>query len=183
VNSNSHHNLQRITGYLLTDSAGFTLIELIVVLAILAMTAMLVLPRLPDTREAALKGSARALATSVRYLGDTVTTTRNPHRMRLTPGSGKIEVTVIPFGGTETPSTDTFFNRAILSEGVVVSDVQIPRMGTLNSGEVLLDFGPAGITDIAAIHLRESGGSQMTVMIFPFGGRVKVSDGYQEVGL
>jgi len=165
------------------DSAGFTLIELVVVLAILAMTTLLVWPRLPDTRAAALKGSARALATTVRYVGDQVITTRLPHRLRITPGSGEIRVVTIPPGGTESRPSDTFFNRRILADGVTVVDVQIPRLGTVSTGEVLLDFGPAGLADIATIHLRESGGDQMTVTIFPFGSRVKVQEGYQEVGL
>jgi general secretion pathway protein H len=165
------------------DSAGFTMIEMVVVLAILAMTTLLVWPRLPDSRAAALKGSARALATTVRYIGDQVTTTRLPHRLKITPGSGEIKVVTIPPGGTESKPGDTFFNRRILADGITVVDVQIPRLGTVTTGEILLDFGPAGLADIAAIHLRGADGEQMTVVIFPFGSRVKVQQGYQEVGL
>ncbi len=167
----------------LPDSAGFTLIEMVVVLAILAMTTLLVWPRLPDSRGAALKSSARALATTVRYIGDQVTTTSLPHRLKLSPGSGKIEVVRVPPGESESRSGDTFFNRRMLADGVTVNDVQIPRLGTVSTGEVLLDFGPAGLADIAVIHLRESRGDQMTITVFPFGGRVKVQEGYQEVAL
>jgi len=161
--------------------SGFTLIEMVVVLAILAMTTLLVLPRLPDTSGVSLKTSARTLATTMRYVRDQVAVTRLPHRFRFFPGEGKISVTTLPPGGTEKPSDDPFLGRPILSDGITVSDVQIPRLGKVSSGELMVDIGPAGFGEVTVIHLRESGGKQMTVTAFPFGGQIKAEDGYMEV--
>ena len=162
--------------------SGFTLIEIVVVVTILAMTALLVFPRLPDTREAALKSSARTLATTIRYVRDQALLKRLPHRLRFTAGEGNIAVTTLPPGGTETPSEDAFLRRRILGDDIIVSDITTPRLGKVASGDTFIDFGPAGISETLIIHLREPQGNQMTVIAFPFGGQVKVESGYRELG-
>ena len=162
------------------EQQGFTFIELVVVLAILAMVTALVWPRLPDTRGASLKSSARTLAATMRYLGEQVAVQRQPYRLRFSPGSGEISVTVITPGASETAPNDPFLNRRILAEGVTIADIQTPRLGTVGSGEVRIDIGPAGIPELTSIHLREAAGRQMTVTAYPFGGRITVRDGYLE---
>jgi general secretion pathway protein H len=163
------------------SQGGFTLIEMAVVLVIIAMTMLLVLPRLPDTRSAALKRSAKTLASTMRYVRDQVAVSRLVHRLRFLPGEGKVTITTLPPGGTETGSKDPFLNRQILSDGVTVSDIEVPRLGKVNSGEVIIDIGAAGVAEITLIHLKESGGKQMTVTAFPYGGQVKVEEGYREI--
>ena len=162
---------------------GFTLIELVVVLVILAMVTLLVWPRLPDTRAAALKSSARNMATTIRYLEDQVIATRQPFRLRLSPGTGDVSVTLPQADGTENAPSDPLLSRHPLADGVTIADVQLPRLGTVSTGEVALDFSPAGLTDTVTLHLREAGGGQMTIIAFSYGGRVVVRDGYQEAQL
>jgi general secretion pathway protein H len=161
--------------------AGFTIIEMVVVLVILAMTALLVLPRLPDTSGTRLKTSARTLATTMRYLRDQAAVTRMPHRFRFFPGERKITLTILPPGVAEKSPDDPFLKREILAEGITVVDIQLPSLGKISSGEVTVDLGPAGVAEVTTIHLRESGGKQMTVTAFPFGGQIKVEEGYKEV--
>lgn len=167
----------------LRASHGFTLIELVVVLTLLALVTLLVFPRLPDSQGTALKDSARSLATTLRYLQDQVATTRQLYRLRLTPGTGEIRVTVVSSDGTESDPRDTFFTRPILREGVTIADVQTPRLGTLTSGVVTLDIGPAGLAEVATIHLRGGNSGQMTVVALSYGGRVTVGEGYLEANL
>jgi general secretion pathway protein H len=161
--------------------AGFTIIEMVVVLVILAMTALLVLPRLPDTSATRLKTSARTLATTMRYLRDQSAVTRMPHRFRFFPGEGKIALTILPPGGVEKLSEDPFLRKQLLADGITVVDIQLPSLGKISNGEVTVDLGPAGVAEVTTIHLRESGGKQMTVTAFPFGGQIKVEEGYREV--
>ena len=49
---------------------GFTLIELLVVLFIIALAAGLIMPRLWDRGERALKSEARRIGNTLRYLHD-----------------------------------------------------------------------------------------------------------------
>lgn len=167
----------------LASAHGFTLIELVVVLTLLALVTLLVVPRLPDSQGTTLKSSARTLASTLRYLQDQVATTRQLYRIRLTPGTGEIRVTVVSSGGTESQPSDPFFSGPILREGITIADVQTPRLGTVTSGEVTMDIGPAGLAEVATIHLRGGNGGQMTVVALSYGGRVTVGEGYLEANL
>jgi len=167
----------------LASAHGFTLIELVVVLALLALVTLLVVPRLPDSQTTTLKGSARSLASTLRYLQDQVATTRQLYRLRLAPGTGEIRVTVVSPNGTESAPQDSFFSGPILHEGVTITDVQTPRLGTVSSSEVTMDIGPAGLAEVATIHLRGGNGGQMTVVALSYGGRVTVGEGYLEANL
>jgi hypothetical protein len=152
-----------------------------VVLALLAMAVLMILPRLPDTGEASLRSSARALASTIRYLKDQGAVTRTRHRIRLTAGEGRIAVTSVQPGGAEENPKDPFLARPILAEGIVVSDLQVPRLGKVTRGEAIIDVGAGGTFDVAVIHLRAPEGKQMTVTVLPQGGAVKVEDGYREM--
>ena len=159
---------------------GFTLIEMVVVICILAMTALIVIPLLPSTDAANLKDSARRLSTVIRYLGDRSVTTKTPYRMRLDLSEGT--VTVMKFvDGEETAPEDPFFSRNILDKGVSIEDIEIPRLGKLGEGVINVDFAVAGLGDFVVVHLKGANGGQFTVTAFPYGGRVEVLEGYQEM--
>ncbi len=57
--------------------AGFTLIEIVVVMVIIGMVMMLVLPRLPSSDQENLKISARTLASTIRYMQERAATSRS----------------------------------------------------------------------------------------------------------
>ena len=69
---------------------GFTLIELVVVLAIIGMLMALVLPRLPSTESENLKVSARTLASTLRYLQARAATGRKTYYLLMEPGTENI---------------------------------------------------------------------------------------------
>ncbi len=160
---------------------GFTLIEMAVVIVIISLVALLVIPLFPSTNAADLRRSARSLAAVIRYLGDQAVTTRTPYRLHLDV-SGNTTTIGKPGNGGESPSTDPFLSRPILTEGVTIADVEVPRLGKLTAGDVAMDFGVAGLGEFTVIHLRGTGDNYLTITAFPNGGRVTVSDGYQEQG-
>lgn len=162
---------------------GFTLIELMVVLVILSVVTMLVLPRLPSSNASNLRSSARTLAATIRYLGENSVTARIPYRLHLNISDGTITVARKTADGSEAPPDDVFLTKKILAEGITIESVQTPRLGKVTTGEVLLDFGPAGLSEFVSIHVRASGGEQYTVTAFPGNGKVKIDEGYQEAEL
>lgn len=162
---------------------GFTLIELMVVLAIVSVVMMLVIPRLPSSDASNLRSSARALAATIRYLGENSVTARIPYRMHLAVSDSAVAIARKTADGGEAPPDDVFLTKRILAEGVAIEAVQTARLGTVKEGEVLLDFGPAGLAEFISIHLRGAAGGQFTVTAFPGNGKVKVYEGYQEVEL
>ena len=164
------------------ESAGFTLIEMTVVIVIISLVALLVLPLLPSSDAANLRSSARQLSTVIRYLGDRSVTTKTHYRMQVDLTDNRISVKKI-VNGEETAPEDPFFARKFLADGVTIEDVETARQGKLGEGAVDVDFGVAGLGDFIVIHLKGTKESHFTVTALPYGGRVEVLDGYQEMKL
>lgn len=159
---------------------GFTLIEIAVVLAIIGMVLILVLPRLPSSDSENLKVSARTLASTLRYVQDRAATGRTVYYLRLEPGTDSVKVLEAGADGSEKVPGDPLLQKQAITEGIIVADVTIPRLGRLNDGQVRLDIGAGGLRDFVTIHLRSPDGRFWTVMAFPSSGKVKVYDRYQE---
>jgi general secretion pathway protein H len=155
---------------------------MVVVIVILALVAAIVLPLLPASDASDLRGSARRLATLIRYLGDRSVTTKSPYRMQLdlTENALKIKKLV---NDEEAEPGDPFFSRKFLADGVSVEDIETPRLGKTSEGVVNIDFGVAGLGEFIVIHLKGAKGDHFTVTAFPYGGKVEVQEGYQEIAL
>ena len=161
---------------------GFTLFEMVVVVTILSLLAIIVLPLLPSTDASNLRNSARRLSTVIRYLGDRAVTTRSLYRLRLDMTDNTVSVNKI-VNGKETAPEDPFYSRKILAEGVSIEDIEIPRLGKTGEGMINADFGVSGLGDFMVIHLKGAKGDHFTVTAHPYGGRVEVQEGYQEMQL
>jgi general secretion pathway protein H len=160
--------------------AGFTLIEIVVVLAIIGMVMLLVIPRLPSSDQENLKISARTLASTLRYLQERAATSRTGYFIALAPGTESVRIFEISGDGSATEPSDPMLQKAALKEGIGVADVRIPRLGKVTDGQIRIDIGVAGIRDFVTIHLRSAAGQFWTVMAFPSGGKVKAFEGYLE---
>jgi len=150
-----------------------------VVLVIISLVMMLVIPRLPSSDASKLRSSARSLASTIRYLGENAVTGRIPYRMQFNISDATVVVARRTADGGEATPDDVFLNKRIIAEGITIESVQTPRLGIVKEGQVLLDFGPAGVGEFVSIHL-QSGAGKYTVTAFPGSGKVKVFEGYQE---
>jgi general secretion pathway protein H len=166
-----------------SGSAGFTLIELLVVLVLLAVVTALVVPRLPSTESSALKSSARTTAALLRYLGERSQGSKQVYRLHVNIAENTIRVTRRMPNGDELPPDDPLLARQVLESGVVIADLQSPRLGKVTDGEVLIDFGAAGLTEFLTLHLATAKGESFTVAGYPAGGKIKLLAGYQELTL
>jgi len=162
---------------------GFTLIELMVVLVLLSIAAALVVPRLPSTDAMELKSSARSVASLLRYLGERSIASKNSYRLHINISENSVKVTRKLASGDEVPPEDSLLARNALAAGIDIADLQIPRLGTVTEGEVLIDFGAAGLTEFLTLHLNSPKGESFTIVGYPQGGKVKILSGYQEVTL
>lgn len=171
--------LQRDALQCCPPAAGFTLIELAVVVAIIGMVLLVVLPRLPSTDSENLKVSARTLASTVRYLQDRSATGRTGYVIHAEPGSEVLQIRETGSGGDRDPS-DPLLRRRVLQPGIQVADMFIPRRGVIRDGQVRVTITPGGLRELTVFHLRSADDTFWTVMCFPAGGKVKVYEGYQE---
>lgn len=165
------------------SSSGFTLLELMVVVLLLSIAMALVAPRLPAGESMQLKGSARTFASLLRYLGERSTGSKNIYRLHINISENSVKVTRKLASGDEVPPEDPLLSRSPLASGVVISDLEIPRLGKVTEGEVLIDFGAMGLSEFLTLHLASAKGESFTVAGYPQGGKVKVLPGYQEVTL
>jgi len=162
---------------------GFTLIELMVILVLLSITAALVVPRLPASESMELKSSARSLASMIRYLGERSIGSKNIYRLRINISENSIKVTRKLANGDEIPPEDPLLARNVLAAGIVLADMESPRLGKVTEGEVLIDLGAAGLSEFLTIHLSSPKGESFTIVGYPHGGKVKILSGYQEMTL
>lgn len=165
------------------DRRGFTLIEIAVVLVIIGMVLTVVLPRLPSPEHEKLKGSARTLAATLRYMQDRAATGRTIYYLHLEPGTDSVKILEDGADGIEKEPNDPLLQKRPVKEGIVVADVIIPRLGKISDGKLRLAAGAGGLRDFAIIHLRSTDDRFWTVMAFPAGGKVKIYDGYKEEAL
>jgi general secretion pathway protein H len=164
-------------------TAGFTLIEIAVVLAIVGMVLLLVIPRLPSSDRENLRISARTLAATLRYVQERASTIRSGYYINLAPGTGTIKIFEYSDIESDKEPADPLLQKSPIKEGIEVADVFIPRLGTVKDGQLRIEIGMGGMRDIVIIHLRAADGKFSTVMAFPSGGKVKVYEGYQEEAL
>lgn len=160
--------------------AGFTLLEIVVVLVILSAVVGLVVPRLPSMREAGLRTSARQTAALLRYLDERAVATKQPYRLRIDLDEQRIDVVVRSASGDELPADDPYLQRNPLAKGTLISDLTTERLGRVTSGQVAIIYGPAGLTEPLLLHLSLPGGANYTVQALPVSSTVRVFDGYRE---
>ncbi|WP_224984677.1 prepilin-type N-terminal cleavage/methylation domain-containing protein [Geomonas agri] len=167
-------------GKKLSGTAGFTLLELMVVIFIIALAAGIVLPRLPEPESARLKSSARNLASGLRFLNDQAIITKKVYRLHLQLGENTTRITEVSPSGEELQPGDQFMGRRLIEDGIDIEDVNLPNFGVVTEGEVVIPFGPGGVADGVTIHLKGKD-NHYTVTANPSGGKVTVQEGYQEV--
>lgn len=160
--------------------AGFTLIEIAVVMVIISMVLLLVIPRLPKSEQENLKISARTLASTLRYMQERAATSRTGYYLTLAPGTESVKIFEIGGDGSGKEPSEPLLQKSPVKEGVIVADVRIPRLGKVIDGQLRLDIGIGGVRDFVTIHLRSPDGKFWTVMAFPSGGKVKAFEEYLE---
>jgi general secretion pathway protein H len=162
-------------------AAGFTLLELSVVLLVLGVAASFLVPRLRDPEGMALSASAAKLATTARYLYDEAAYRRVPMRLNLDLDHQAWFVTVLggePDAPEFVPIDSALARPTVLPDAVAFRDVVLPTLGIVTEGVVFAQFSPDGWADPLVVHLRSRSGEEATMAIEPLTGRTRVAEGY-----
>jgi general secretion pathway protein H len=161
-------------------NSGFTLMELVVVIAIISLVALLVVPRLPSSEGTRLQNSARSLAAGIRLVNDRSVTTKSLYRLRLNLADNSAVFARIAADGSDSPPDDPLLARQLLGEGIQIEDVITERLGKVSEGEVVVRFSSGGLAEFVIIHLKGGRDEQYTIMAYPHNGKVVPMAGYQE---
>lgn len=164
-----------------TPNAGFTLLELSLVLFILGLLVTVLLPRFGDMGSARLESSARRLAALARYLNGEAAFSGQVYRIRYDLGEQTyaVQVLVPSREATEFVADPSPMSQPVkLPPGIAFADVRVSQAGRMNTGQVFTHFYPQGYVDPTVVHLRDQRERMMTVMIPPITGEAKVYEGY-----
>jgi general secretion pathway protein H len=143
-------------------TAGFTLIELIVVLFIISLTAAIVFPSFYSLGERRIASDANKIASLLRYLNDTAIYTKETYSLKF-----NLRDDAISWKGPEGEKQEDIKS---------LSSLYLPSKGQIKEGEVTIFFGPLGAAENIEVRLKDKT-KDMTVSFSPISGRAKISEG------
>ncbi|MEW6324716.1 MAG: prepilin-type N-terminal cleavage/methylation domain-containing protein [Nitrospirota bacterium] len=161
--------------------AGFTLIELVIVLALITLLTAISYPLLQHWTEAPLRRGARQMTAVIEQLFERAVMTRQIYRLRLEVAGDRYWVEVLQ------PSEEAAEFVALppersLPSGVRIRDLVTARQATVTNGEAAVYFYPIGRLDQVVLHLEQRDGrvleDELSLIPHPLTGRVAVTEGY-----
>ncbi|MBW1732843.1 MAG: prepilin-type N-terminal cleavage/methylation domain-containing protein [Deltaproteobacteria bacterium] len=159
------------------DKRGYTLIELIVVVLLIGLVLTLTAPRLRDSLLSDdLKSAARRLIGITNDLRNEAIREQSDYFLHLDLDRGRFWITHGSMSEDE---------RALAAEKgsnlpprVNIRDVWIRGKGKVTGGEARIGFTRRGYTQESVVHLNSQDGRDLTLILSPFMGRVKIVDKY-----
>ena len=161
-----------------SSAAGFTLLELTVVLGLIAMLVAFVTPRLGLLTSAALDTSARRIATRVQFLREEAALRNHWIRLAVDPvrGTYRAERLVATSSGTRFTPIDAPLYRETTVPNPIGLSLEGPGVSTTIDGYKTTLFSPDGYADPATLWLDDGAGRRLVVLIDPVTTRTRVFD-------
>jgi type II secretory pathway pseudopilin PulG len=156
-------------------AAGFTLVEIVIMMAILGLVLALVLPR--TARAGNLSSASRQLIGMVRSLYVAASATQKVYRLYLDLDQRSYWVVTLESDGERPPADAILAQRQTLPGGIRFRDITTVAQGKVGVGRAAMQFYPAGRTDRTVIHLTDEAQTTMTLSVNPLTGVVQVQDG------
>ena len=165
----------------LAPIAGFTLLELSLVLFIIGLLVTVLVPRLGDLSGTRLEASARRVAALARYLNGEAAFRGQLYRLNYDLDKRAYWVSVLA-ANQNAPEfvvdTSLLARPVQLPPSITFADIHVPSAGCVSTGQVYTHFYPQGYTDPTTIHLRDQYSRVVTVTIPPLPAEIGVSEGY-----
>ena len=161
-------------------AAGFTLIEVTLVILIIGVLLSLAVPRLSLLGQARLDGTARRIATLISYLHDEAALRGRIYRLTLDLDRQRYDITVQrpyaadPDARRFTEQWDPYARSAQLPGGIRIVTVETATAAQL-TGTASLYFLPESNLEEVRIVLEEDGGERALLDLDPVTGQVEIS--------
>ncbi|MBF0104165.1 MAG: prepilin-type N-terminal cleavage/methylation domain-containing protein [Deltaproteobacteria bacterium] len=150
---------------LLFNNLGFSLMELVLVLALVSIVAISSFPMLADTQAITLDGAARKLEGDMRYAQNLSMTTGNDHGVRTTGGAGGTTYEVYEVA-TDTVVTSPYdhlpMSEDLSNTGEEYHGITFPASDTVTFDDV---GTPTAINGDGSFVLRNENGDTKTITI------------------
>jgi general secretion pathway protein H len=159
--------------------AGFTLIELAVVVVLVGLLLGLVVPRLPGVGEGELESTARRIAGMTRHIYNEAALTGLEHRIRIDLNQQRIEGFRLE-ADRELVAMTGNGRGSQLPDSVRFVDVERLGVNKMISGQFDARVLPVGWIDEMVIHLRGDDEQVMTLHLLPLTGVTEFFVGYKD---
>jgi prepilin-type N-terminal cleavage/methylation domain-containing protein len=161
--------------------AGFTLIELVVVMALMVILFGISYPMLEHWMEGALKKAGRQVTATIEQLYERAVVTRQIYRLRFEIGKAQYRPEVLREVDGAMAFVPLSEQAALLPDGVRFLDLVTAQGTKISDGEAAVYFYPIGRMDAVIVHLDQGDGRQaedeLSLTPHPLTGRVAVSTG------
>jgi general secretion pathway protein H len=158
---------------------GFTLVELVMVMAVIVLTVAMVVPRLPDFAGLAFDRSARRSALFIQEVRRRAVDKQRWYRTEISFDPAVL--TASYYGPENLYVTDEELPPFELPAAVLLQDVETAAAGKSLGGPAFLHFSPRGVVEPSAIHLSDGKGHSVTLLPELVTGGVEVVPGYSEL--
>jgi len=164
----------------LRPAAGFTLLELSIVLFIIGLIVTIAMPYAGGYRKAQLKSEARRLAGRASYLFDAAESQKVVMELVFDLDHNAYAVLRLdPYSPTPSfvPDRSVAGRPVQMGAAVAIRDVTVGDLGTFRRGMVATQFYPEGYVDATLVHLIDASGHVVTLDFNPLTGQVLIGDG------
>ncbi len=162
---------------------GFTLIELVMVLAVLGLMAAIVIPKAFNLKGERLGKEARHLVTYISHLSTEAAIKKKPLRLYYDLDEGRYWAIMLDANADifeEKPLVTPLLRKVTFPQGISFHEVAVKGRINTNRGITYTSFTPWGYRDKTRIHLKTEKDRILTITIPSIGERIKVYKGYVE---
>ncbi len=161
-----------------SKSAGFTLIELAIVVLLISLFSVASVSLVLDRNHGDLQASARRLAGVVKYLFNEAALNGLEQRLIYNLDDGTYRSQELDASGHLYDAED-LGREARLRDGIRFTDVKVSGRGSFSSGEVTIRVHPSGWLEETIVHLATEGGEELTMRINSLTGSSEIFEGYR----
>lgn len=159
---------------------GFTLLEIVIVVAVLALFVGLAVPRLPDIAGTRIHQNARKVSMMLQLTRSRAVSLRRYYRVEMDLDTNSMAVSYFGPEGTYIPDDEV--RQVKLRDGIIV-DVVNTSEGKVLEGTGWVRISPRGFIEPALIHIRDKQGRVVTIAPSPVSGRVRIHEGYIDLAV
>jgi len=169
-----------------SGQAGFTLIELSIVLLLIGLMFRLSLPAFSDLTGANLRSTSRKISSLMRYVFSEAAFRKTYFSLvfDLEKRSYWVETPILNTLTQEMEmmkvEDEVLARPRTLGRGISFREVKIGSLPAIREGRAEVHFYPGGYADPATIHLKDNKEREYSIFLVPFSGRVLVREGYYE---
>lgn len=163
----------RLTPHALPSSAGFTLIEMLIVLFLLAGVLVIVLPRVVIGED--LSSTGRKFIGTLRTLQGLASTGQKPVKLYLDLDQGTYWVKVVEGKEEKLPLDPVWATPRSLPEAIRFAEVSV-RQDKRTYGRTELSFFPNGRIDPVTVYLTDRSNNLLVLTVDSFSGAIRTSE-------